>query len=192
MPRLLDLPPDITTQIFGYFEREVDIRNLPHVLPHWDGLATLQACRLTCRGLNELLSGMLCPVFRGSLDKISMNRIEHLSRNPLIAEGMRAVEIILAFRPKTIASDLTLYCKHVTEKVDGFEGMCYYWTEFQHYEDEDQSDDAVKHRGLLAAQERLNLIRESWRQCVESEAHRTADGRSERESGVRARGPDAR
>ncbi|KAF2158598.1 hypothetical protein M409DRAFT_61492 [Zasmidium cellare ATCC 36951] len=175
MPRLLDLPPDITTQIFGYFERKVDIHSSGPAQRQWDGLVTLQACRLTCRGLNELVSGMLCPVFRGSLDKTSMERIKGLSRNPLIAEGMRAVEINLAFRPVSIATSLATYCKSVTEKVDEFRRSCHYDTEFQEYEDEDLSDAAVNHRALLAAEDRLFLIRESFWQCVEPGACRTAD-----------------
>lgn len=172
----LDLPSDITSQIFSHFERDVDIQQHGRISAQWDGLVTIQACRLTCRGLNELVSGMLCPLFRGRLDKTTMERIEKLSLNPLIADGIRVVELNLSFRPKPIASDIGVYCKFVTEKVDDFRGSCHYHTEFQHYEDDDESAEALEHRALLEAEGRLYLVRESWRQVVEpGKAHRVPD-----------------
>lgn len=171
MLKFLDLPTDLTLQVFSLFKSPPVIQKNGLYNSHeptWDGLATLQASRLTCRALNELVSGMICPFFHGGLNKKTMERIENLSRNPLIADGIRAVELDLSFRPKTNATDLERYCDFVTAKIDSFAGSCHYHTEIWDYEDEDQSDDANKHRTWLAAGNKFWKIRDSWRNCVES------------------------
>lgn len=170
MVNLLELPTDISLQIFGLFQSppiltENGIYN--SYKPEWNGLATLQAARLTCHSLNQLVSGMICPIFRGRLDRKTMERIEHLARNPLLADGIRVVQLNLAFRPKTIASDLGRYRGFVLAKVESHQNTCAYNTEFQDFEDDDRSDAAIEHRALLAAYNKFDDIYQSWHQCVE-------------------------
>ena len=170
MVSFVDLPTDIILLILAYFESEPIIQddsiyNTPQ--SEWDGLPTLQACRRTCRALNELASSMICPVFRGSLNKQTMIRIDHLSRNPLIAGGIRAVELSLGFRPTSVATNAHQYFKFAEEKLDKYMGYCDYHTEFEDYEEDDQSEEAIGYRAHLAARDKFNSIEESWRQYLE-------------------------
>lgn len=175
MANLLDLPVDIISTIFANFER-VPLDQPPEFglsfQSQWAGLPAIQACRLTCRALNELVSGMLCPLFRGRLDKKTMERIERLSRKAVIAKGVRVVQLDFASRPNPIAMDLRRYYDFVTDKIDKDRSRCEYHTEFQV-----QSPAALQHRALLEASQKLWLIRESWRQVVEpdTKAYAVAD-----------------
>jgi hypothetical protein len=165
----LDLPIDITLQIIGEF-RSVPVIEKDGLYNtfqrEWKGLAAIQACRLTCRALNELVSCMLCPMFRGGLERKTMERIKNLSKNKLIAEGMRAVEINLAFRPRSIAKDVKEYFEFAAEKVYAHGRHCDWDTEFEEFEDDDESPEALEYRALLAAKDMFRLIERSWRQLA--------------------------
>jgi hypothetical protein len=162
---ILDLPIEVTLQIFGAFASAPDFDDDGLQIMsqrRWEGLAAIQACRLTCRALNGIVSGMLCPIFYGSLSKQTMERIDRLSRNRLIVQGIRGFEISLAFRPKPIAEDVHRYLAFVTKKIDEYMRDCDWHTEFGDYEDEDQSPEAVRYSAFLEAKDEFHLIRRSW------------------------------
>lgn len=171
MVKFLDLPTDVLLQILGPFEIDPPIRKsgLTKTRYTWEGRTTLQSCRLTCRALNNLASGMLCPAFSGGLNKKTMERIRHLCQNPLIAKGMRVVEINLSFHPKPIADDPLRYFTFVDGVIEKY-GICDYKTEFANFDDWNQSEEAVQHRALMDAFGKYWLIRESWRLSSDPES----------------------
>jgi hypothetical protein len=111
---IADLPDEILLDIFGCSGPTFPIHDpseyrKPGITDASDRLEFLGTNRLVCRTFNRLISPLLCPVVSVSLCPRSIDRLEGLSRNPLIAQGIRGVRITLLFRPRTIASDLQRY-----------------------------------------------------------------------------------
>lgn len=169
---LLQLPEEILLLIFGFFAKPA---SQLHELTRWrypddqraSDLPSLQNVRLTCRPFNELVSPLLCSVVKVNLDSSSLSRTDNLSRNPLIAKGIRGLEVNLRYRPSSFAADLSQYHAHVAKIVSDARGRCEYQTEFQSYEDEDESTDATKHRAYLEAEEIFWQYEKHWREHVE-------------------------
>jgi hypothetical protein len=155
---ILDLPNEILLDIFGYFDAKFPVhdpssyRRQPATYAR-ERLEILGTNRLVCRTFNELISPLLCPVVSISLSSGSMDRLEGLSRNPLIAQGIRGVSVSLLFRPHAIATNFLRYHAYADSYLRKLEGECGYYTEFQEYEQADNSDDAVAWRNYDSLQQ---------------------------------------
>ena len=170
---LLRLPEEILLQILGYFTEPANKWHdsnkwrYPNELRanHPNGL---QNARLACRRLNEVLSPLLCPVVTVNLESCSLHHADMLSRNALIAKGIRGLEINLRYRSSRLAADICQYHVHVVRKfVDDAYRECDWHTEFQSYEDEDESPEATKHRAYQKAERVFELYSKHWREYVE-------------------------
>ena len=169
---LMDLPNEILLQVFdsfgpaGHNWQEKSWRYPERSQP--SDLPTLQNSRLVCKRLNALVTPLLCPVLRVTLDKDSLHRLDHLTRNPLIADGVRGLDVNLRYRPALFAQGLRQYHTHVQGVLDKALGTCDFYTEFGGYAADDESDRALRHRAYSKADNKLWLIRSCWTKYVES------------------------
>jgi hypothetical protein len=171
---ILDLPKEILLDIFSYFDSKFPVRDpsayrKPQATEAKDRLEFLGTNRLVCRSFNELISPLLCPVVSVSLSSGSMDRLEGLSRNPLIAQGIRGISISLLFRPQAIATSFSRYHAYSDSLLRELERECDYHTEFQDYEQDDYSEDAVAWRNYSDAWGKILKIRRGWRDLMDDE-----------------------
>lgn len=187
---ILDLPNEALLQIFGYFCVTFPAHKpQQYYRAQWptSGRLELYKNRLVCRAFDRLISPLLCPVVNISLCSESINRLEGLLSNPLIAQGVRGIAISLRFRPRGIATDFRRYHAHAVSIIDGGISECDWHTEFQSYEKDDISEDAVTNRQYHTAWEKLAQIRYAWQQLLERESsreetHAATDGLENAES----------
>jgi hypothetical protein len=169
---ILDLPEEILLDIFCSFESGFPVHDPSEHYDNWtaedsDRLEFLGNNRLACRTFNRLISPLLCPIVSVSLCSGSIDRLEGLSRNPLIAQGIRGIKISLLFRPRAIATDFRRYHAHADELLGTLEGECDWNTEYQDYQEDDMSDKAVAWRDYHEARIRIGNIRSAWRDLLE-------------------------
>jgi hypothetical protein len=169
---ILNLPKEILLEIFCSFESGFPVHDPSEYYNSWiakdsNRLEFLGNNRLVCRTFNRLISPLLCPVLSVSLCSGSIDRLEGLSRNPLIAQGIRGVKISLLFRPRAVATDFRRYYAHAKSVLRDLEGECNWHTEFQDYPEDDMSDDAVAWRNYHEAWTKIRIIRNAWRDLLE-------------------------
>ncbi|MBE3048109.1 hypothetical protein IMZ48_37515 [Candidatus Bathyarchaeota archaeon] len=111
--KVTDLPPEIHHEIFSHF-KDARMGRPGRVDWHWnenyDDLPAkrhaIANSRLTCRLFHQLATPMLLPTVRVKLEQPSLDRLDEISRIPAVAGSVRGLEIILAYRPKEIATDI--------------------------------------------------------------------------------------
>ncbi|KFY19041.1 hypothetical protein V493_08175 [Pseudogymnoascus sp. VKM F-4281 (FW-2241)] len=99
---ILDLPMDIFINIFDSF---YDNRSTGYDVD----FKTIQSARLVCSLFNRVASPHLCPALTIQLDQISLDLVDEISRSPLIAAGVRRINVRLRYHPKELADDLLRY-----------------------------------------------------------------------------------
>jgi len=72
-----------------------------------DRRQTIQSARQVCQLFNQLASPLLCPILQVQLDQASLDLANDISRNPLIAAGVRGIQAVLDYRPEELATDLS-------------------------------------------------------------------------------------
>ncbi|XP_014550925.1 hypothetical protein COCVIDRAFT_31457 [Bipolaris victoriae FI3] len=169
---ILDLPDEILLDIFGCSDSGFPVHNpseyrKPCITEASDRLEFLGTNRLVCRAFNRLISPLLCPVLSVSLGSRSIDRLEGLSRNPLIAQGIRGIAISLIFRPSAIASDFQRYYDYADSVLRTFEGECDWHTEFGEYDQDDMSNDAIVWRNYDNAWTSIGNMRYIWKCLLE-------------------------
>jgi hypothetical protein len=177
---ILDLPEEILLDIFCSFDSGFPVHDPSEHYNDWaakdsNRLEFLGNNRLVCRTFNRLISPLLCPIVSVSLCSGSIDRLEGLSRNPLIAQGIRGIKISLLFRPRAIATDFRRYHVHADSVLVKLEGECDWYTEFQDYEEDDMSDDAVDWRSYHEAWTRIGNMRNAWRDLLERRSSQEDD-----------------
>ncbi|KAJ7864448.1 hypothetical protein B0H14DRAFT_3862550 [Mycena olivaceomarginata] len=120
---LLDLPIDILRDVVDYFREDWND-------PKPQRRETLQSLRLACRLLSELVAPICFRTLRVQLSVESLERFEKLSNNPVIAEAVRGVQVVLAYRPAEIAADLVLFKDQRCNDLDKYGRACEYHCEF--------------------------------------------------------------
>ncbi|MBE3047912.1 hypothetical protein IMZ48_36455, partial [Candidatus Bathyarchaeota archaeon] len=103
---IIDMPPEILREIFDEF---MDCRLDDPTRIDWmdfredDEISmkrdALKNARLTCRTLCEAASPYLIPMVQVRIEQTSLDRLEAISRSPLLASGVRALEVNLRCRP---------------------------------------------------------------------------------------------
>jgi hypothetical protein len=167
-----ELPEEILLQIFEYFshpctaeqEKSSEQWRYPRLSVRVDvDLGTLQRSRLVCQRSNAVICPIFCPVVRVALDSDSLQRLEQLLRNPIIARGIRGVDINLRYRPKVLATYINRYWTRVRHVIRKAERTCDWHTEFaEDYAEGDESEDAVQDRAYRKAMRRLHNISRNW------------------------------
>jgi hypothetical protein len=163
---ILEMPKEILLEIFGYF-----VDTLP---PRVSDRLILYNNRLVCRAFDRLISPLLCPVISVSLCSESIDRLEGLFRNPLIAQGVCGIAISLRFRPRGIATNFRRYHDHAYSILDNCIQSCDWHTEFQDYEEDDISEDAVTHRDYEAAWSKFAQMQRAWQRLFKERSSQEA------------------
>lgn len=65
--------------------------------------------RLACRALNVAASPLLMPLVDVDISQESLDRLDAISRNPLLARGVRALHVNLAFCPADLADSMASF-----------------------------------------------------------------------------------
>ena len=135
---VLNLPTDILCSIFDYFQ---DANAIAYGKLKWrvkwrygrrrdnDGTnhrQTIQSARLACRLFHQLASPLLCPILQVQLSQASLNRIDNISRSPLIAAGVRGIQVVLEYRPRELAEDLSRFKDYRKKDLDSISSRCEY------------------------------------------------------------------
>lgn len=94
-----------------------------------DDLKTVQNARLLCRRFCEIASPRLVPELNASIRSKSLHCIDKLTRNPLVAAGIRLVQLVLKCRPTEVAQDLNRYKNMQHHKVFELWTECDWHTE---------------------------------------------------------------
>ncbi|KFZ00133.1 hypothetical protein V500_01167 [Pseudogymnoascus sp. VKM F-4518 (FW-2643)] len=110
-PHILSFPEDVLYKIFNHFQCDKVHRGLFDWALYDDGskVQTVKTARLVCRLFNQLASPLLCPSLRLRLDHASLDFVDKVSQSPLIAAGVRNIEIVLDYRPRELATDLSRF-----------------------------------------------------------------------------------
>ncbi|KAL5434507.1 hypothetical protein PMIN06_011359 [Paraphaeosphaeria minitans] len=175
---ILDLPKEILLEIFGHFVEKFPTHDpsqyyKPRDSEASDRLTLLGNNRLVCRAVDNIISPLLCPVVGVWLCSRPIERLEGLFRNPLIAQGVRGIAISLLFRPRAIATDFKRYHMHANSILLDLERECDWNTEFQYYDQDDMSDDAITWREYHDAWSKIGQMQSAWRELIEGSTEKT-------------------
>ncbi len=109
---ILDFPSETLAQIFGYL-RVMPYRNGPlntGAGRYPDGSSKdIKTIRLVCQRFYGASSHLLLPIVSVSMTRDSLARLDQISRSPLIARGVREVQVNLAIFASNLANFLHLY-----------------------------------------------------------------------------------
>lgn len=118
---ILDLPPEVLdgifdclrTPIYGITPGPPKALTPAEYTKLWeDNHEAIKNARLACRAFHRSASPLLFQFLRVTLDQESLYVADSISRNPLLAGGVHVIEVVLAYRPKDFAEDITKFSKH--------------------------------------------------------------------------------
>lgn len=140
---MLELPAEILHEIFSSFRSPCVIDAGPGQFDwNWadrdSGPADLQAikcARLACRRLNEGASPFLLPCILVCVDQKSLDLVERIVRNPLVAGGVRAVRVDLSCYPWEACADLQSFTERQTRDIQNEEYYLSHGERYMHYAD---------------------------------------------------------
>ncbi|OBT65908.1 hypothetical protein VE03_05445 [Pseudogymnoascus sp. 23342-1-I1] len=165
---ILNLPSDI---LFGIFDSLEDNKSI--VWRDDADLKTIQNARLVCSLFNRHASPLLCPVLTVQLDQASLDVVDKISRNPLIAAGIRHINVALRYRPKELADDLLWYKNQRQEDLGEWINGCIWNIESHYYRGEsDEDNETVSKDHLDVHDEDDETVSEDDVRMYE-DAHRT-------------------
>lgn len=128
--RLLDLPDDILCEVLLCFQNRrlkakgiIDWRMRPSTedrIRH----QTIQNTRRVCRRFNCLASPLLYSIVRVNLDQESLDNAVKILQHPLLASGVRGIEVGLCYRPTQLTTDSTAYKSHILNSLDELARDC--------------------------------------------------------------------
>lgn len=141
---VLDLPADILCNIFDHFqddrrytkEGRYDNEGAEH-------RQTIQSTRLVCRRFHQLVSSRLCPILQVRLDQASLDLLNDISKNSLVASGVRDIQVVLDYRPRELAQDLLRFKNQRKSDLNRLCRSCVFLGETWNMGDFDEDDDTV-------------------------------------------------
>jgi hypothetical protein len=182
---VLDLPTDILHNIFDHFrDPQTTVQGKVKLTQNWkyrgrrddsiDRRQTIQSARLVCQLFNQLASPLLCPILQVQLDQASLDLANDISRNPLIAAGVRGIQVVLDYRPEELATDLSRFKDQRKKDLSGLYNRCSYYAETWFLGGYDENDDTICPLPLREYNEAMDYYHSlcsAWDRCV-----RPADG----------------
>jgi hypothetical protein len=164
---ILGLPSEILRNIFDHFREGPQVGPGKYVAKYF-GLAdataleqrkTVRILRLVCRRFSQLASPLLFPTVTVGLDHESLNRVDAISRNPLIASGVRRIRALLNYCPKELAEDLAQFKDNQLNCLDEIGSMSWY----RGYYADAESPEGIAYRDTM---EHLGAIRRAWNEYL--------------------------
>jgi hypothetical protein len=177
---ILDLPTDILHDIFDHFrdpqttvqgkvkftqKRKIHGRRDDGT----DRRQTVQNARLVCQLFNQLASPLLCPILQVQLDQASLDLANDISRNLLIASGVRAIQVVLDYRPEELATDLSRFKDQRKKDLSVLYNKCGYYAETWFLGGYDENDDTIcplPLREYNRAMQYYHSMCSAWDGCV--------------------------
>ncbi|CAH0003630.1 unnamed protein product [Clonostachys byssicola] len=101
--------PELLRWIFGFFkhpaihDNRIKVEDINTRFADGD-YETLKSLRLVCSLFNQVATIFLMPILRVQIDKPSLDRIHAISRNPLLGNGLRGIQVRVACRFKVHVS----------------------------------------------------------------------------------------
>ncbi|CAH0035673.1 unnamed protein product [Clonostachys rhizophaga] len=91
--------PELLHWIFGFFkhpaihDNRIKVEDINTRFADGD-FETLKSLRLVCSLFNQVATDFLMPILRVQIDKPSLDRIHAISRNPLLGNGLRGIQLL--------------------------------------------------------------------------------------------------
>jgi len=147
---ILDLPVDILHLIFEEFQYFNMITN-DKINWCWNWCiedsniyrTAIQNLRLVCCLFCEIASPLLLPTMRVRLDQLSLDIVKGVAKNPLLARGVRGIEVLLDYCPERLATDLGRFSEQRSKELDEFSSTCSYYAETWFLRGCDVDDESV-------------------------------------------------
>jgi hypothetical protein len=165
---ILRLPTEILRDIFDRFQEGPNV-NDPRDLEKYFGYAeatalehrkTVRVLRLVCRRFCQLASPLLFPTVTVGLDQESLDRVDAISRNPLIAGGIRRIRALLNYCPKELAEDLAQFKDYQLNFLDEVSSVTWY----SGYNADPESQAGLAYRDTM---DNIWAIRSAWNQYLD-------------------------
>lgn len=146
MTNILDLPMDILRGIFGHLENSpTKLQNRANMEYRWpindstNCRQALRSARLVCRLFHQLASPLLCPILQVRLENASLNIVDGISRSPLIAAGVRSIQVVLDYCPGELAADLSRFKDQRKKDLNEISKRCQYFADICWPDDPDEN-----------------------------------------------------
>jgi len=81
--------------------------------------------RLVCRLFCELATPLMFPVLRLQISQSSLDLAHKISERPLIAAGVRDIQVSLGYRPEDMADDVARFCDARLTGLQELQDLCY-------------------------------------------------------------------
>ncbi|CAG9941730.1 unnamed protein product [Clonostachys rosea f. rosea IK726] len=115
--------PELLHRIFGFFkhpaihDNRIKVEDINTRFADGD-YETLKSLRLVCSLFNQVATVFLMPILRVQIDKPSLDRIHAISRNPLLGNGLRGIQVSVGCRFKVHVSYREEFLSHQRRHVD--------------------------------------------------------------------------
>ncbi|VUC29895.1 unnamed protein product [Clonostachys rosea] len=125
-----------------------------------DDYKTLKSLRLVCSLFNQVATAFLMPILRVQLDKPSLDRIQAISRNPLLCSGLRGIQVRAGYRFQMNALHKEVYFTFQRHQVNR---LLHYHAFYLGRRVEDVTTET--HKACIWTEERFTML-EGIRACV--------------------------
>ena len=167
---VLDLPMDVLYNIFDHFQDDHTWRvDWAFGRPSADQRQTIQSARLVCRLFHQFASPLLCPILQVRLDQESLDLVNEISRSPLMATGVRGIQVRLDYRPRELATDLSRFKDQREKELQKIYGWCDYQAEGWYLRGYDSDDDTICAQPLREYRKAMHYyecLRFAWNDCL--------------------------
>lgn len=89
------------------------------------GIRTIYKLRLVCKRLCDIASRIFMPFFRICLSDSSLTRAEEIIQNRRISQNIRGIELLLDYRPGSLANDFELFFNTKTDEILDLQELWY-------------------------------------------------------------------
>lgn len=173
---ILDLSLDILRLIFDEFH---DFKGTSRGGTNWgwDNYSednnghrlAIQNSRLVCRLFCEVTSSLLFPILRVRLNQSSLDVVKGVANNPLLAAGVRGIEVLLDYSSEVLAADLVQFKNQRVKELREFGNACGYCAETWElggYDEDDESVCSLPYRVYSDAQSEQQAIVSAWNEYL--------------------------
>ncbi|KAK5659967.1 hypothetical protein OQA88_13432 [Cercophora sp. LCS_1] len=121
---LVDFPDEILLEIFTHLEDHVFRAFEKYPYSRWHSSRDIKSLRLVCRRVSNISSQLLVRVFHFDFSQQSLQRLEEISRHPVVSKGVHIIHVNLSFYNGSFAEPeefLAFYGQDVEQQVGIYE-----------------------------------------------------------------------
>lgn len=165
--KLIHLPAELLRSVFDYFrapqlpdiEELIYLQIMRHPIRAKHRKRIVQNARLVCRLFNEIASPLLFPYIDVSLDQESLDKVDRISKSPLLSPGVYGIKINLAYRPKELADNIVLFKDYLQRRLAKVESSCAKWVRYS-------SEGREEKKVFESATDNFKTICSAWDACI--------------------------